>query len=37
MNNWKPTDTIILNSRKLDCSFEELETLIMTEWKNYNI
>lgn len=36
MNNWKPRETIILNSRKLNCTFEELESSIVTRWRNYN-
>ncbi|MDH0675798.1 MULTISPECIES: STM3941 family protein [unclassified Empedobacter] len=33
MNNWHPNETIILNSRKLNCTFQELEASVITKWE----
>jgi hypothetical protein len=37
MNNWHPNETIILSDKKLDCTFQELETMVIEKWQNKNI
>ncbi|OFM84652.1 STM3941 family protein [Weeksella sp. HMSC059D05] len=36
LNNWKPKDKIIINCRRLDCTFDELEKIIKDNFRAFN-